>query len=44
MVNVGYPRVSTAGQSLEAQLQALSDCQLTFKEKESGASTERIEL
>lgn len=44
MANVGYARVSTSGQSLEAQLQALSDCGQVFKEKQSGASTERQEL
>lgn len=44
MAVVGYARVSTAGQSLEAQLEALNDCDVLFKEKESGASTERLEL
>lgn len=44
MATVGYARVSTSGQSLEAQLQALSDCDTIFQEKESGASCERLEL
>ncbi len=44
MANVGYARVSTSGQSLELQLQALSNCEQIFKEKQSGASTERGEL
>jgi len=44
MAVVGYARVSTSGQSLEAQLQALNDCDVIFQEKESGASNERLEL
>ncbi|KGJ93330.1 recombinase family protein [Colwellia psychrerythraea] len=44
MTVVGYARVSTAGQSLEAQMVALDACDKIFKEKESGAKTERIEL
>ncbi|CAK2048655.1 putative DNA-invertase from lambdoid prophage Rac [Vibrio crassostreae] len=44
MAIVGYARVSTTGQSLEAQLNALADCELTFQEKASGAHSERQEL
>lgn len=44
MTTVGYARVSTAGQSLEAQMVALSECDKVFKEKESGAKTARVEL
>ncbi|OUS09169.1 integrase [Gammaproteobacteria bacterium 42_54_T18] len=44
MTVVGYARVSTAGQSLEAQMVALRECDKVFKEKESGAKTEREEL
>jgi DNA invertase Pin-like site-specific DNA recombinase len=44
MANVGYARVSTAGQNLEAQLTALKDCDKIFQEKESGAKSERLEL
>ncbi len=44
MAIVGYARVSTAGQNLEAQLNALKDCDKIFQEKESGAKSERVEL
>ncbi|MEZ8196244.1 recombinase family protein [Vibrio cortegadensis] len=44
MAIVGYARVSTTGQSLEAQLNALADCELIFQEKASGAHSERQEL
>jgi DNA invertase Pin-like site-specific DNA recombinase len=44
MTVVGYARVSTAGQSLKAQMVALDTCDKIFKEKESGAKTERVEL
>lgn len=44
MANVGYARVSTTGQSLEVQLQALADCEIIFREQASGAAAEREEL
>lgn len=44
MAAVGYARVSTTGQSLEVQLQALSGCEIIFREQVSGASVEREEL
>ncbi|MEZ8203289.1 recombinase family protein [Vibrio splendidus] len=44
MAIVGYARVSTIGQNLEAQLNVLKDCDIIFQEKESGANAEREEL
>jgi DNA invertase Pin-like site-specific DNA recombinase len=44
MTNIGYARVSTAGQSLEVQIEALRACDKLFKEKESGAKEERQQL
>ena len=44
MAIVGYARVSTTGQSLEAQQQALHDCDKIFSEKVSGAKSKREEL
>ena len=44
MATVGYARVSTIGQNLEVQLNALTDCEIVFQEKQSGAKKEREEL
>lgn len=44
MAKVGYARVSTTGQSLDTQLEALSSCEKVFREKISGAKDDRPEL
>lgn len=46
MKKVGYARVSTAGQTLNAQLDQLRKCgcKLTFSEKESGSNFDRPAL
>jgi DNA invertase Pin-like site-specific DNA recombinase len=48
MAIVGYARVSTAGQSLDAQIKALTeagvDSENLFQEKQSGAKADRKEL
>jgi DNA invertase Pin-like site-specific DNA recombinase len=46
MTKVGYARVSTDGQSLDAQVAALSSagCQKIFSEKVSGARSDRAQL
>lgn len=44
MALVGYARVSTVGQSLDTQLQALAECSTIFQEKVSGARDNRPQL
>lgn len=42
-MEVGYARVSSAGQSLEVQLQKLSGCEKVFQEKKSGRNADNRE-
>ena len=44
MATLGYARVSTTEQSLDAQIAALSGCEKVFREKISGAKDDRPEL
>jgi DNA invertase Pin-like site-specific DNA recombinase len=46
MNSIGYARVSTSGQTLDAQLEQLgaAGCELVFKETMSGARSDRPEL
>jgi len=44
MATVGYARVSSAGQSLDVQLEKLRDCDKVFQEKRSGVDTGRPAL
>ena len=43
---IGYARVSTVGQNIEAQVKQLNDagCEVIYREKVSGKNIERIEL
>ena len=43
-MRVGYARVSTAEQSIDAQLERLADCEKVFHEKLSGKKDDRPEL
>jgi DNA invertase Pin-like site-specific DNA recombinase len=43
MAKIGYARVSSYGQSLDVQLEKLSDCDRIFQEKQSARTTEARE-
>jgi len=43
-MRVGYARVSTTEQNIEAQLERLADCEKVFAEKKTGSLVERPEL
>src|ERR1035437_3560448 len=43
-MRVGYARVSTTEQSIEAQLERLGDCERIFSEKLSGKKDDRPQL
>ena len=43
-MRVGYARVSTTEQNIEAQLERLSDCEKIFEEKLSGSLSDRPEF
>ena len=44
MSRIGYARVSSYGQSLDVQLEKLSDCDRVFQEKQSGRTDAREQL
>jgi DNA invertase Pin-like site-specific DNA recombinase len=44
MTIVGYARVSSSGQTLDAQTDKLAMCERVFKEKRSGVDAGRTEL
>lgn len=44
MAMIGYARVSSAGQSLDVQLDKLADCEKIYKEKHSATSAKRPQL
>ncbi len=44
MAHIGYARVSSYGQSLEVQLEKLSQCNRIFQEKQSARTDEREQL
>ena len=44
MAVVGYARVSSVGQSLDVQLDKLTQCDKIFQEKRSGSSSQRPRL
>lgn len=44
MSKVGYARVSSYGQSLDVQLEKLSDCERIFQEKQSARTDDRDQL